>query len=65
MGEKAGMVLSYDWQVKRQEDWRTGFLLLRSMKFDFLDKLSLLMRFNKAVETIRKGEYYISNVATH
>jgi hypothetical protein len=24
-GRKAGMVLGYNWQVKRNEDWGTGF----------------------------------------
>lgn len=63
-GKTAGMILSYDWQVKKGEDLRTGMLFVRQMKLDFLAKLPLLLKFNKAVGGLNKGEYYISNVAT-
>jgi ribosomal protein S18 acetylase RimI-like enzyme len=62
--QRAGMILSYDWRAKAEEDFRTGLLFMTQMKFNFLARLPLLLKFNKAVGGVKKGEFYISNVAT-
>ena len=63
--QRAGMILSYDWRAKAEEDLRTGLLFMTLMKFNFLARLPLLLKFNKAVGGVKKGESYISNVATY
>uniref|UniRef100_A0A7C6ED94 N-acetyltransferase n=1 Tax=candidate division WOR-3 bacterium TaxID=2052148 RepID=A0A7C6ED94_UNCW3 len=64
-GENAGMILGYDWQVKKRENLKTGFLLFKKIGFGILDKLFLLLRFNSTVGRLSYGEYYISNIATY
>uniref|UniRef100_A0A7C4U6Z7 GNAT family N-acetyltransferase n=1 Tax=candidate division WOR-3 bacterium TaxID=2052148 RepID=A0A7C4U6Z7_UNCW3 len=64
-GEKAGMILGYDWQVKKREDLRTGFLLFKKIGVSILCKFSTLMKFNATVGSVCDGEYYISNIATY
>jgi len=57
------MILGYDWISKKQEDWTTGFLLLKYMKIDFIKKLPLLLKAMTATGWIHEKEYYISNIA--
>ena len=60
---KAGMLLGYDWNVKKSESWRTGLLLLKQMKSDFLRKLPTMIKLENLIEMVNEREFYISNVA--
>ncbi len=62
-GEKAGMILGYDWKIKKLENLRTGFLLLKKIGVGILKKLSLFIRFNASGGKLHSGEFYISNIA--
>ena len=64
-GEKAGMILGYDWQVKKRENLRTGFLLFKKIGVNILGKFLSLIKFNATVGRMHDGEYYISNIATY
>ncbi|MFN3551345.1 MAG: GNAT family N-acetyltransferase [Endomicrobiia bacterium] len=64
-GEKAGMILGYNWQTKTRESLRIGFFLFKKIGFSILRKLSLLIKFNSTVGKLNNGEYYISNIATY
>ena len=64
-GRKAGMIVEYDWRVKRREDWRTGFLLLMQMRLGLLTKLPLLMKVEDVIGMVGDKESYISNVAVY
>lgn len=63
--KKAGMMLSYDWQVKKKEDLRTGMLLFRFMGTDLIRKFTLFWSLQNIVGWLKQGEYYISNVASY
>lgn len=63
--KKSGMMLSYDWQVKKREDLRTGMLLFRFMRTDFIRKFPLFWSLQNIVGWLEQGEYYISNVASY
>lgn len=64
-GEKAGMILGYDWQVKKRENLKTGFLLCKKIGISILGKFLLLKKFNASVGRVCDGAYYISNIATY
>lgn len=64
-GDKAGMILGYDWQVKKRENLRTGFLLFKKTGISILCKFLTLIKFNVTVGRLCDGDYYISNVATY
>jgi len=64
-GEKAGMILGYDWQTKRKEDLKTGFMLFKEIGVNILGKFLSLMKFNATVGKVCEDEYYISNIATY
>ncbi len=64
-GEKAGMILGYDWQTKKRENLRTGFLLFKKIGVSILRKLTPLIKFNAMVGKLNNGEYYISNIASY
>jgi len=58
-----GMILGYDWISKKQEDWTTGFLLLKYMKINFIKKLPSLLKAMNTTGWVCEEEYYISNIA--
>lgn len=64
-GDICGMILGYDWMKKRKEDFRTGMLLLKSLKMDFIKRINVLLRFNSTVGRLNRYEYYISNIAVY
>jgi len=64
-GEKAGMILGYDWQVKKRENLRTGFLLFKKIGVSILGEFLSLIKFNATIGSVCEGEYYISNIATY
>lgn len=64
--EKAGMILGYNWQTKKQENLRTGFLFFKKMGIIYLlKKFLLLIKFHATVGKVNNGEYYISNIALY
>jgi len=62
---KAGMILGYDWQLKRREDLQTGLLLLKNMGVDFFKRLHSFIKSKNTVGWVYEKEYYISNVAVY
>lgn len=61
----ASLILSYSYHTKRKENFKTGWLLIKQLKFNLIRNIPVLMRFHKTIGTIKKGDYYISNVATY
>jgi len=59
------MILGYDWQVKKRENLRTGFLLFKNIGVGILGKFLLLIKFNTTAGRVCNGEYYVSNIATY
>jgi ribosomal protein S18 acetylase RimI-like enzyme len=64
-GEVSGMILGYDWQRKKRENIRTGFLLFKKLGIRILCKLSVFLKLNGTVGKLDEGEYYISNIAIY
>ena len=64
-GKKAGMLLSYDWKIKKQENVRTGLLLFKFLRFNMPRKIWMLIKFNQKIGNLPKDTYYISNLAVH
>ncbi len=64
-GEVFGMILGYDWQTKKRENIRTGFLLFKRLGVRILCKLSAFLKLNRTVGKLDDGEYYISNIAIY
>lgn len=64
-GERAGMLLGYDWNTKNRENLNTGLMLLRFGGFKMLLLTPTYLKFNNTVGQFEKGEYYISNVAVY
>lgn len=64
-GEKAGMILGYDWRVKKREGLRTGYLLFKRTGIGILSKFLRLLKLNAIVGRVSRSEYYLSNVATY
>jgi len=61
----SGMMISYDWRSKNKENLRTGYLMLKNLGITFVRILSLLLKLNQTVGKVRKGEFYISNIAVY
>jgi len=64
-GQIAGMLLSYDWRTKEREEKRTGWLMMKSLGFDFLRKLPGFISSTFGSGRLEKGDYYVSNVAVY
>jgi len=64
-GKIVGMVLSYDWTVKRKEEINTGRVLFKHMGLKLMKRLPLLLKLNSVVGILNRGEYYISNIAVY
>jgi ribosomal protein S18 acetylase RimI-like enzyme len=64
-GQKAGIVLGYDWKTQGGEEWRTGLLLVKYMKLDFFAKIPALLKALSLVGKAKDNECYISNVAIY
>ena len=62
---KAGMVLGYDRKTEREEEWRTGLLLIKYMKLGFFTKIIPLLKAMSIAGRVEDDEYYISNVAVY
>lgn len=60
----AGMVLGYDSNIKKEQNFRTGLLLLRTLREHFIEALPSLLKLNRTVGTLGEGEFYLSNIAT-
>ncbi|NJE31346.1 N-acetyltransferase [Thermococcus sp. 18S1] len=64
-GQIAGMLLGYDWRAKKREEKRTGWLMMKSLGFDFLRKLPGFISSTSGSGRLEKGDYYVSNVAVY
>jgi len=64
-GIKASMLIGYDGQTQRGEEWRTGLLLIKYMKLGFFTRILSLLKALSVVERAKNNEYYISNVAVY
>jgi len=64
-GIKAGMIIGYNWKTQREENWRTGLLMIKYMKLEFITKLLSLLKAMSIVGRAKDSEYYISNVAVY
>jgi len=62
---KAGMIIGYGWKTEREEEWRTGLLLIKHMRLGFLTKILSLLRALSMGSRTKGDEYYISNVAVY
>ncbi len=61
----AGMILAYDYTVKRKESLRTGVLLFAQCGPQMLKSLPVLLRLDKTIGSLPPGACYISNIATY
>ncbi|WP_148882258.1 GNAT family N-acetyltransferase [Thermococcus aciditolerans] len=64
-GQIAGMILSYDWKTRGREEKRTGWLMMKSLGFDFLRKLPAFISSTSGSRRLEREDYYISNVAVY
>lgn len=64
-GKKAGMILGYDWQVKKRESLKTGFLLFKEIGFSILGKLLRMIKLEAMSGGFANREYYINNIAVY
>ena len=64
-GRSAGMLISYDWKVRRLQRLRTGLLLLKYMKLQLITRLPILFRVDLMLGKVGVNEYYISNIAIY
>jgi ribosomal protein S18 acetylase RimI-like enzyme len=64
-GKTAGMILGYDWNIKKHENLRMGFLLFKKIGAGMLVKFFSLIKFNSTVGKLNNDEYYISNIAVY
>jgi len=62
---KAGMLIGYDRQTQRREEWRTGLLLIKYMRLGFFTRILSLLKALSVVERAKNSGYYISNVAVY
>jgi len=64
-GKKVGVIIGYGWKTEREEEWRTGLLLIKHMKLEFFTKILSLLRALSMGDRTKGDEYYISNVAVY
>jgi len=64
-GTKAGMISGYDWRTEREEELRTGLLLIKYMKLGFFTRILSLLKALNVAGRGQDNEYYISNVAVY
>jgi len=62
-GTKAGMILGRE--KKRGEEWRTGLLMIKYMKLEFLARIPALLKALSLVGRAGGKEYYISSIAVY
>ena len=64
-GEVVGMIFSYDGKTYKKQGLRTGILLARCMKLQFLKRFRLFMKSQSIYGRVAENEYYISNIAVY
>ena|GEM_PF-161935 len=62
-GRAVGMLLGYTGRQKKDEELRTGLLLLGSLRTSLLGKIPALLRLQNSIGKIPSDSFYISNVA--
>jgi len=64
-GELAGMLLCYDYVAKQSESIPTALALFRELKSDMLLKLPVLISYYSVMDIVRKGDFYLNNLAVY
>ena len=64
-GVLAGMALAYSQAQKKDEDRRSGWLIVRYMKLAALRQMVYLRKSDAILAQITESEYYLSNMATY
>ena len=54
-GKKAGTILGYDGKTQREEEWRTGLLLINYMKLGFFTRILSLLKAMSMVGQVENG----------
>jgi len=62
---RVGISLEYSWYSKIKENLRTGILILKYMRQEFIKKISIFLNTMGATGYVSKSEYYISNIAIY
>jgi ribosomal protein S18 acetylase RimI-like enzyme len=61
--ENAGMILAYDWLVKKRQAAKSGLLTIRYMKAKFFTRMQPLQWSDAVLSKLDEGTFYISNLA--
>jgi len=62
-GKNAGMILAYDWLVKKRQAAKSSFLTLRYMRTRFFTRMRSLQWSDAVLSKLDEGTFYISSVA--
>jgi ribosomal protein S18 acetylase RimI-like enzyme len=62
-GQNAGMILAYDWVVKRQQAAKSSFLTVRYMGAKLFTRIRPLQWSGSVLSKLDEGTFYISNLA--
>ncbi len=61
--EIAGMALCLKFKTKTKENINTGLLLFKSLRFNMIAKINILLQMNKTIGKMSERDFYISNIA--
>jgi len=61
--EIAGMIQGYGFETIERESKNTGRLIMRYLGLNFVFKVFNLIKMDRIISDLKKGDYYISNVA--
>ena len=62
-GENAGMILAYNWTVKKRQAAKSSFLTIRYMRAKFFTRIRPLQWSDAVLSKLDEGTFYISNLA--
>lgn len=62
-GQNAGMILAYDWLVKKRQAAKSSFLTLRYMRTRFFTRMRSLQWSDAVLSKLDEDTFYISSVA--
>jgi len=62
-GENAGMILAYDWLVKKRQAAKSSFLTIRYMRVKIFTRMRPLQWSDAVLSKLDEGTFYVSNVA--
>jgi len=61
----AGMLLGYDFNDSQKDTLKTGILMLMKLNFHSIKIIGNLLKAERTIGKVNKGEFYISNVAVY